>query len=134
MYQYVLGLEALFEDHGICSAVITDSFALERMLHGRRALAQPQPSALQLGSRQDGAQFLTDLVVAYTFPPHASGCALQILDLTHVWSGSDSDVIGPDDIFALAADVYMFITAAEVSTHASRTANSNRRATYQTAT
>ena len=41
MHRHVLELEALFEDHGVCSGVITDSFALERMLHEQRALAQP---------------------------------------------------------------------------------------------
>ena len=40
-HQYGLDLEAVFEDHGVCSGVITDSFALERVLYGRRALAQP---------------------------------------------------------------------------------------------
>ena len=37
------------------------------------------------------------------------GFTLQILDLTHIWSGNDSDVVEPEDILALAAAVYMFI-------------------------
>ena len=52
---------------------------------------------------------MSDLVVAYAFPPHTSGFTIQILDLTHIWSGSDSDVIEHDDILALAAAVYMII-------------------------
>ena len=105
-YQYVLELEGLFENHGVCSAAI---LVLERMLHERRALVHPLPSSLQLANRQKEAHFLTDLVVAYTFPPHISGFVLPIFDLTQVWSGSDSEVIEPDDILALAAAVFMFI-------------------------
>ena len=77
---------------------------------------------------------MSDLVVAHALPPHTSAFALEILDLTHLWSGSDSDVIEPDDILALAADVHVFIklhlTAAEVSTHTPRGACSSRSATY----
>ena len=38
MYQHVLEHEALFEDHGVCSGVITGSLALERVVDERRAL------------------------------------------------------------------------------------------------
>ena len=48
---------------------------------------------------------MPDLAVALSFPPHT----LQVLDVTHIWSGSGSDVMRPDDILALAASVYMFI-------------------------
>ena len=72
--------------------------------------------------RQKGAHFLSDLVVAYASPPHTSGFTLQILDLTHIWSGSGADVIELNDIPAQAAAVYVHeiasFAAAEVSTHA----------------
>ena len=35
--------------------------------------------------------------------------ALQIQDLTHVWSNGDSDIIGSDKILALATAVYMHV-------------------------
>ena len=104
MCQPIWELEALFEDHGPFSAVITDSLALERVL----ALAQPLPAALQLANRQKEVHFLSDLVVALAIPPRISGFTFPVLDLAHVWFGSDSDVIEPDDIPALAA-VFMFI-------------------------
>ena len=93
----------------MCPGVTTDSLALERVLFGRRALVQPLPSALQMANRQKGAHFLSDLVVAHALPPHISGFTLQILDLIHIWSGSDSDVLELDDILGLAAAVYVFI-------------------------
>ena len=66
---------------------------------------------------------MSELAVAYAFPPHTREFTLQIVDLTHIWSGGVSDVIEPDDILASAAAVHMFIkqplTAAEVPTHAS---------------
>ena len=46
--EHVLELEALFENHGVCSGVITDSLAIEVVLYEQRAFAQPPPSALQL--------------------------------------------------------------------------------------
>ena len=46
MHRHVLELEALFEDHGVCSGDIADSLALERVLNEQRALVQPLPSAL----------------------------------------------------------------------------------------
>ena len=80
------------------------------MLCGRRALAQPLPSASQLANKQKGAHFLSDdLVLAHVCPPQTCGFTLQFLDLPHIWSGNDSDVIEPEDILALAAAVYMFI-------------------------
>ena len=59
--------------------------------------------ALQLANRQRGARFLSDLVVASPFPPHTSEFSLQVHDLTHFWSHSDSVVVELDDILALAA-------------------------------
>ena len=97
MYHHV---EAFFEDHGVCSGVITRSLALGLVLHGRL------PPASQLAHKQKGAHFLTDPVAAYNFPPHSTGFALH---RTHVWSASDTDVIEPDDILALAAAVYMIV-------------------------
>ena len=52
---------------------MTDSFTLERVLCGRRALAQPLP-CLTVGQwTKKGAKFLFDLLVACAFPPHTSG-------------------------------------------------------------
>ena len=65
--------------------------------------------ALQLANRQRCARFLSDLVVASPFPPHTSEFSLQVHDLTHVWSHSDSVVVELDDILALAAAVHVFI-------------------------
>ena len=110
MYRHFLELEALFEDHGVCSGVIIDSLALDRVLYEQRTLAEPLPSALQLVNRQKEVHFLSGLAVAYAVPPHTSEFTLQIPDLTHIWSGSNSHVIELDDILALAAAVYMCIT------------------------
>ena len=44
MYRRVLELEALLEDYGVRSGVITESLALERVLYEQGALAQPPPS------------------------------------------------------------------------------------------
>ena len=74
--------------------------------YGRRALSRPLPSASQLLNRQEGAHVLFDLVAASALPPHTTGFALQILDVTHVWSGRDSGVIEYDDILALTAAIF----------------------------
>ena len=107
MYRCGLELEILFEDHGLCSEVIADFLALESAIYERRALIQPLPSASESANRQRSAHFLSDLAVSSAFHPHSSEFSLQVLDLTHVWSHSDSDVIELDDI--LASAVYMFI-------------------------
>ena len=72
MCGHVVELEALFEDHGVCSGDIADSLALERVLYEQRALAQPFPSALLLVNRHKGVHFLSDLVVAHAFLLHTS--------------------------------------------------------------
>ena len=41
-------LEVLFEDHGVCSCTVTDSFVLEHLVYEQRALAQPLSTVLQL--------------------------------------------------------------------------------------
>ena len=102
MCQQVLELEALFEDHGVCSGVITDSLALERVL----ALAQPLLSASQRVNRQNEVHFLLELAAACAFPLHTGRFTRQVPDLTQ-WSGSDSDVMSL--MRSLAAAVYMFI-------------------------
>ena len=109
MHQRVLELEVLFEDHGVCSCTITDSLVLERVVHEPRALAQPQPAALELGNNQKGVQFQLDLTVTFAFPAHTSGFALQIFGLTHVWSNSDSCIIDFDHVLATAAADYIYI-------------------------
>ena len=52
MFQGDLELVTVFEDHGVCSGVITDSFAHERTVCERSALVQPLPSVLQLVNRR----------------------------------------------------------------------------------
>ena len=92
----------------MCTEVITDSLALERAISRRCALVQPLPSSSQLANKRR-ARFLSDLAVAYAFPPHTGGFTLQVLDLTHTWSDRGDDVIDLKDILALTAAVYMFI-------------------------
>ena len=104
---YQCGL--LFEDHGVCSGIIADSLALKSAIYERRALVQPLPSALQFATRARGTRFFSDLVVTSAFRPHTSKFSLQVLDLTHVWSHSDSNVSEHDDILALTAAIYVFI-------------------------
>ena len=58
---------------------------------------------------EDRRHSYLDLAVACAFPPHASGFTLQVLDLAHIWSDSDTDVIDLDDTLALSAAVHMFI-------------------------
>ena len=108
-HQHVLELEVLFEDHIVCSGVITDSLVLECVVHGQRALIQPLPTTLQLDNRQKRLHLLLNLAVTYAFPAHTSEFAFQILDLTHVWSNRDSGIVDSDDLLALDAAVYMYI-------------------------
>ena len=90
---FLMHQQILFEDHGVCSGVITDSLVLERAVCEPRALVQPLLTAVQLGNRQKGGreevQLLLDLTVTGAFPAHTSEFALQILDLTHVWSTTE---------------------------------------------
>ena len=104
MFQGDLELESVFEHHGVCSEIITDS--LERAIYEWCALVQPHPSALQLANKRKSSRLLSDLVAV--FPPHTSGFALQVLDLTHSWSDRNADVIDLNNILALTAAVYMF--------------------------
>ena len=99
-----LELETFFEDDGVFSRVITDSLSLERALYERCALVQSH----QPHSWPTGKGVLVSCLTAFP-PPHTSGFTLQILDLAHIWSDSDADVIELDDILAVAAAVYMFI-------------------------
>ena len=105
----VLELEVFFEDHGVCSCTITNSLFLERVVYEQRALAQTLPTSLQLGNRQNGVQLLLDLTVTCAFRAHTSGFALQIFDLTHLWSNRGSGLIDSDDLLAQAAAVYMYV-------------------------
>ena len=105
---FFLELEVLFADHGVCSGVIIDSLVLVRAIYEQRALVQPLPTSLQLVNRQKGAHLLLDLAVTYAFPAHTSDLAVQILDLAHVWSNRGSDFVDADDVFDLAAAVYMY--------------------------
>ena len=80
MYQHLLELEALSEDHGACSGVITHSLVLVGAVNEQSALVQPLPSALQLVNRRKGARFVLDLAFTCAFPAQTSEFALQILD------------------------------------------------------
>ena len=83
MYQCVLELEAPFEDHGVCSGVITGSLGALRTAYP--GLGTTVSLAVSQQAKRC-AHFLSDLVVACAFPPHTSGFALQILELTRlVW-------------------------------------------------
>ena len=138
MFPGGLELDALFEDHGVCSAVIAGSLALERTIYRRCALVQPPLSALQLANRRKSALLLTDLVAAFALPPLTGGFTLQVLDMAHTWSDRSDNDIDLNDILALVAAVYMFIrmdpcmaAAATVSPRASRTAHRSCRASHQ---
>ena len=52
MYPHCQELEVLFEEHGVCSGVVTDSLVLQRTVYDTRALVQPLFPALQLANRQ----------------------------------------------------------------------------------
>ena len=93
MYPHVLELEALFEDNGVRSGVITNSVALGRVLYEQRDLPQPSPSALQSVNRREGVHLSHDLAVTFACPACTGVFALQFLDLTHVWSNRDSSII-----------------------------------------
>ena len=105
MYQRVLEL-VLFEDHAVCSGAIPDSLVLERVVYERRALMQSLREVPQLDNRQNGAQSLFDLVVKNAFPARTNEFALEILDMTHVWSNRDSGINDSDDLHALAGAVH----------------------------
>ena len=88
---------SIFEDHGVCTEVITDSVALERAIHGRYALVQTLPSALLLANRRKNTRCRLCPASSHQRVWPSS------LGLGHTWS-----VRG--DIFALVAAVNMFIT------------------------
>ena len=58
-----------------------------------------------VGSQVEG----TPLASRSAFLAHTSEFAVQIFDLTHVWSNRDCDTVGSDDLLALAAAVHMYI-------------------------
>ena len=80
MFQGDLELESVFEDHGVCSEVITGSI-LNRAIYGRGA--QLPPSSLQLANRRKSARLLCDRIAVFALPPHTDGFRLQVLDLAH---------------------------------------------------
>ena len=57
--------------------------------------------------RQQGAQLLLDLTVTYATPAHTRRFALQVIDLTRIWSNRASGIIEFDDLPALDAPVYI---------------------------
>ena len=88
MYQHFLALEALFEDHGVCSGAVTDSLVLERAVYEQRALVQPLPTALQLVDRQKKN-------TCYSISPSPVPSQFTLVNL--------------HDLLALAAAVYLYI-------------------------
>ena len=102
------------------------TLALERVIYEPRELVKPLPSALQPIDKGEPV------------PPHAGGFSLQVLDLTHIWSDSDSDAIDElDDIHALAAAVCVVVelnlSPEQRYPQAARTACWSCRATCQAA-
>ena len=99
MYQCVLEFEALFKRP---RRMLWSHHRLPLPRAGNLWAACPGPAtstSLTVGHIDRRAHhFLSDLVAACVFP----------LTL-RFWSGSDSDVIAPDDILALDAAFYMFI-------------------------
>ena len=81
-----LELDALFEDHEVCFAVIADLVILERAIYRRCTPGQPLLSVLRLANRQKCACLLTELIVVVALPLHTGGFTLQLLDLAHTWS------------------------------------------------
>ena len=65
MFPGDLELDALFEDHGVCSAVIGDLLNVERAVYRRCTPGQLPLSVLQLADRAKCARLLTDLVAAF---------------------------------------------------------------------
>ena len=80
---------------------------LQRTL--QRALAQPQPTALQLACRQKGVQVLLDLTVTYALHAQTSEFAHQIIELTQVWSNEVTGSIEHDDLVAVAGPVQIYV-------------------------
>ena len=110
MFQGGLELESVFEDHGACTEVITDSFAFERAICGRCALVRPTSISLTAGQQAKECSPL-DRPRYCLCPPasHQRVCPSQILDLAHTWSDRGDDDIDLSDILALTAAFNMFI-------------------------
>ena len=87
----------------------TDSLDLEHVVYEQRAMVQPPPAVIQLASRQRGVQFLLDLTITYSFPAQTSKFALQITDLTQIWSNELTGIIEYDDLLAMATTVHIYI-------------------------
>ena len=133
LYQCGLELEALFENHDICSGVMTETLTLEHVIYERRALVQLLPSALQLANGQRDAHSC----LISSLPP-TSGLSFPVPDKSHFSSDSDADAVELDDILALAAAVYVFIKLNLSQQQGyprtlTQTAYSSRRASYPAA-
>ena len=105
MFPGDLELDALFEDHGVCSAVIADFLALEGANYRRCAPGQ-------LANRGKSARLLTDLVAVFALPLHTSG-----FDPSTLGPGSDrgDNDIDLSDILALVAAVLARSVSAQES-------------------
>ena len=100
MNQNALELEGLFEDHSKCSCTFSDSVDFKDVVYEQRASVQLP--ALRLTNRQRDVQFLLDLT-AHSQPKPASTCALQVVDLTQIWSNEMTGIIEYDDLLVVAA-------------------------------
>ena len=81
MFRGGLELDALFEDHGVCFAVISDMLTLERAVYERCTPGQLPLSARQRTNRQKCARLLTDFVAAVDLPPNTESFTLQLFGL-----------------------------------------------------
>ena len=108
MFPSDLELDALFEDHGVCFAVVEDMLTLERAVCQQCTPGQLPLSGRQRTNRQKCSR-LADLVAAAVLPPHTADFPLQLLDFAHTWSARGDNDIDLFDILPLAAAVYIFI-------------------------
>ena len=110
MFRGALVLESVFEDHGVCSEVITDLFSplIEQFMSGVPWFSHfHQPCSWLAGER-----VLVSCPTLLPFlPSHRTpaGLLFKSWNWYTLWSDSDAEVIELNDILALAAAVHMFI-------------------------
>ena len=90
-HQHALELEGLCEDHGVRSCTITNS---------------------HFGSTATGKEAFSFFSISQSLPAlpaHTSEFALQVVDLTEIWSNEITGNIENDDLLAMAVAVYLHI-------------------------